>query len=811
MTYEKALIAPAGNRIVRISRLIERKQMSTKTTFKRIALVAVASLGFGMLSVAPSSAAEADFTTSLGTITPADGSVVVGTAVTIPVKLENTLASVAGASTFTATFVQKPINTTLTNTSLAANITGQAADWTTAGAALTQVTASANTLVATAGATAAAVTTASLAGSFVFTPDTPGLYKISILSDDGAGGTDVDAATTGIIIIARGAALTQAASGKGNSTGTAVAGGSAVAIYHVPGATAAGTVYNVTSSGVGSISNPKTCDTLDATLKGTDTEVRCQADGDSMTMTTINGTNYTDGAKFTNTTLTAGNVLTGAAASASFTVDAASSAVGVQTITVTRVNQSTGVPTAVATITITWGATAGSAANAQFSTAWINAGETIATAANDDTTAGVTCSRSTTITTACANITVTVKDINSVAINNASLSATLTGPGILGFDDQADAIGAKSGAVVASASTGLTANVGGISIYSNGQSGTATITIKSGTVTLATKTVIFYGTVATLTATQNLSIARASAAGAELGTGSASATWLTTATTPAVYIVAKDSDGMIVPGLTITAVSSDASVIVSSTIAQDDATAGDGPGYYNASVTSAPGGTSGAKATVTFRTLLSTGAYVSTDALPFTLGGSIATMTLTLDKASYAPGEAMVVTRTALDASGNPVYDGVASPAVVFSKAVGGTLPAAGAFTAGKSATSSSRPSVFAPSLDGDFEARATYTVAATGAAVQMTAKATVSDDAATAASSAAADAAAEATDAANAATDAANAAAEAADAATAAAQDAADAVAALSTSVTEMVNALKKQITSLTNLVIKIQKKVKA
>ena len=39
------------------STFIERKQMSTKTTFKRIALVAVASLGFGMLSVAPSTAA----------------------------------------------------------------------------------------------------------------------------------------------------------------------------------------------------------------------------------------------------------------------------------------------------------------------------------------------------------------------------------------------------------------------------------------------------------------------------------------------------------------------------------------------------------------------------------------------------------------------------------------------------------------------------------------------------------------------------------------------------------------------------------
>ena len=75
----------------------------------------------------------------------------------------------------------------------------------------------------------------------------------------------------------------------------------------------------------------------------------------------------------------------------------------------------------------------------------------------------------------------------------------------------------------------------------------------------------------------------------------------------------------------------------------------------------------------------------------------------------------------------------------------------------------------------------------------------------------AATDAAAEATDAANAATDAANAAAEAADAATAAAQDAADAVAALSTEVTELISALRKQITSLTNLVVKIQKKVKA
>jgi len=80
-----------------------------------------------------------------------------------------------------------------------------------------------------------------------------------------------------------------------------------------------------------------------------------------------------------------------------------------------------------------------------------------------------------------------------------------------------------------------------------------------------------------------------------------------------------------------------------------------------------------------------------------------------------------------------------------------------------------------------------------------------------TSASQEALDAANEATDAANAATDAANAAAEAADAATAAAQDAQAAVAELATQVAALIAGIKAQITTLTNLVIKIQKKVKA
>ena len=56
MTYVSALIAQADLRKLRGS-TIERKQMSTKTIYKRIALVAVASLGAGVLSVAPANAA----------------------------------------------------------------------------------------------------------------------------------------------------------------------------------------------------------------------------------------------------------------------------------------------------------------------------------------------------------------------------------------------------------------------------------------------------------------------------------------------------------------------------------------------------------------------------------------------------------------------------------------------------------------------------------------------------------------------------------------------------------------------------------
>ena len=89
---------------------IERKQMSTKTTFKRVALVAVAALGLGVLASAPSNAAP---TFAYGVIADsANGQAIVGGQATVVLTLDTgtvtTVAvtgvgSVVGATTQTET------------------------------------------------------------------------------------------------------------------------------------------------------------------------------------------------------------------------------------------------------------------------------------------------------------------------------------------------------------------------------------------------------------------------------------------------------------------------------------------------------------------------------------------------------------------------------------------------------------------------------------------------------------------------------------------------------------------------------------
>jgi hypothetical protein len=410
------------------------------------------------------------------------------------------------------------------------------------------------------------------------------------------------------------------------------------------------------------------------------------------------------------------------------------------------------------------------------------------------------------------------------------VSASISGAGFVDVDQSTAS--ASTAGLRTDSNAASSAGLAVVHIGADGTAGTGTVTVSvTDAVTLATTvlgtwTVTSFGPVAKIeVSTTNYTIGYATgdtsgAAVAARGDAADALGALTTVLTPAFIVKTTDSAGNVANisnALVPTIVSSNPTSVSGGTCVLDDGagiySSGDGVGYYNCAFTTTSASKSGDKATLTIRTLNpADGTTFLTATLDVTVGGDRFKETISLDKAAYNEGEAMVVTRTAVDNAGNPVADGSTAPTVVFNKAIGGAMSTATAFyVGGKVATSATKPVVFAPTSSGVFEARIVGYNSSLTATTPIITTATVADDAATAAAAAAGDAAAEATDAANAATDAANAAAEAADAATAAAQDAADAVAALSTSVTAMVDALRKQITSLTNLVIKIQKKVRA
>ena len=340
-----------------------------------------------------------------------------------------------------------------------------------------------------------------------------------------------------------------------------------------------------------------------------------------------------------------------------------------------------------------------------------------------------------------------------------------------------------------------------IYVYSNGTAGAATLTMSSPSYSFGTKTFTFSG------AATKLAIAtdpKAMTIGRTTGAYDNASRF---------YVAVTDANGNAVAGLTVSSFvgsSSNTLAVATVTVGADDS-----DGLYPVSYVTATGATSGAKATLSVKypdPASTTGAYLTAATQDVTLGGAVAKEVISFDKTSYSPGEQMIITITATDASGNPTADGRTAPALSSNKTINGLANVATTYTGGK-ADSVSRDTdgtalvtyrVYAPATAGDFTVTATGTDAA---ATQISASATVADPAMDAAT----DAANEATDAANAATDAALAAADAADAATAAAQDASDAVAALSASVSKLISSLRAQITSLTNLVIKIQKKVRA
>jgi hypothetical protein len=327
-----------------------------------------------------------------------------------------------------------------------------------------------------------------------------------------------------------------------------------------------------------------------------------------------------------------------------------------------------------------------------------------------------------------------------------TLNASVSGPGYVKFiaaaaastavASQCDAEPTFNGTTIGRSIATTTVDAQGlIYICADGNAGVATVTVSitnadGVTAQVGTaKKVTFFGKATKLAvAATNYTIGKA-------GGATTGATTSTATTTPAIVIFQTDKDGVAANWATPTVVSSDVNVVASGSCAADglDATYGYGYGYYDCSFTTAVSAKSGDKATLTFRIVdpAGDGTTYLTTTQAVTVGGSVSKETITFDKTSYAAGEKMVITRSAVDSAGNPVFDGADVPAISFSKSVGGSVGAStnaannGGYKAGKKATSATSPTVFAPSVSGSFDA---YMTSGNTAGDRVSATATVSD-----------------------------------------------------------------------------------
>jgi trimeric autotransporter adhesin len=469
----------------------------------------------------------------------------------------------------------------------------------------------------------------------------------------------------------------------------------------------------------------------------------------------------------------------------------------VYTVVVTTYSNTGGsnytVTTATQDLTITVAASTAAAAASAKTPAAANAVAYIGTATGPSSDAVVT-AVATASTTPVAYIKTNINNTNGTAgVAEDSLTATLTGPGLI-----------CDGSVCGKSLSGiaLTAGTKELTVRADGNAGVATINISSTVATLAAKTVTFYAKAAkTLTASVRVPVL---AVGANSG---------------AVSVAAVDASGIAWTGTAYIYASSAADALIagSETPSACSYTATNG---IRCDITGKLVGT--AKFKVIDAATVATATATSNEVTVTVSAGTPGSVKLAFDKSTYAPFEKAKITVTVLDTAGkslpaqtvSDVFTTGGITATVGFSANSDTLTATNVVLQAASSSSTGAEAgsqvyyVYMPAGSGDVTISATgSTGLALAGRVAVSATATVVNSSVDAAT----DAANEATDAANAATDAALAAADAADAATAAAQDASDAVAALSASVSKLISSLRAQITSLTNLVIKIQKKVRA
>jgi len=508
---------------------IERKRMSTKTTIKRIALVAAASLGLGVLSVVPANAASTQIS-----ITSTAGSKTLGSLVqdTATGALVTVTANHSAASDSTiVTIMPKTYPTGASATSILGNLV----------------------FVDTA-----------VSGLTLSTNDT-------------------------VMVVTNASAPISAAIGAANglSTGAtlraAAAGSADLNVYSARSLSKSATVL--------------TADSVTTTATGGGSVNAFQLRSES------GSTGYV-GARFrlyldTYTAVAAGT----------YTF----------TITATPYTGATAGTPVTADVSVVVAATA---TDASQSVAYIGAGTTAATFNSDTLTVVATASN----TTAVANYTVTLKDANGLTTGVAESVTATTTVGNVGDAATNPTILGQNVQLKYTSGSSLT-----VGIFGAGSSGTATVCVKTATVTFPCKTVIFYSTTAaTLTAAQVSST---------LAVGSNST---------AIIANAKDANGNWIPTSTSVYVFSDNTAVVAETASTCSVDTTNN--RMNCTLTGVAAGTANIMLGTNTAKANATAAFKVT-----VTNNAIASIAITSNKTSYLPGEVAYIRVTAKDSAGNSV------------------------------------------------------------------------------------------------------------------------------------------------------------
>ena len=776
--------------------------MSSKTYRKRITLVAIASLGFGLISVVPASAAQVETTTvtaGTGTATAGAGSGRTGVAATFVATATITAADDAATVTFTTAVTGSHAGSSKTDAQWndSANLSQTGTDNGDYTWGATHATSGAK--VATGGAAGAGLNAGNPYVTFGFTPDVAGTYIFTITTTASTG-TPVNATVT--------------------YTYTAYDAGTATSISVANTSTVGGTALAASKYTSSPVLDPLQVSSI-TVAAGSTLVLHLTAVGGTITPadeTKVSMRGYGG------VVATALNSVTADGAEDPLPSFVVTSVPGTYTLDVTLGKNGSYATATDLTTSITMVVTGLSDLSTGLSTAYHAQGAAAGTAALDLVPIAVSKDAGTNA----GNITVTLKRADGTAYGDTSSTvyAQVSGPGLLDITaDETDVNGDTATDLRIDSLAVPSDGIFNVNFTADGTAGVGTVTVTVVTAagvsyTVGTESATFFGSASKLAGTQEIKYIRtATSSGNTSGY---------TGTTPGAYdlaailVKATDSAGNPIAGLTgLSCVSDNTAVVSTCTITEDDGatTYTRGKGSYFAQVTTAPAATSGQTANVYVRMLdpLDGTKYLVTDSFKFTVASrTVYTTTLTLDKSAYEPGEKATLTVTMKDSAGTPVADTFSTTTtrscvgadVVANKAITGSLPVAADGCWAEAGVETYK--FYVPSVAGEFTLN---TVSGYDGVTPIVIKATVSNagTASESTATAAADAAAEATDAANAATDAANAAAEAADAATAAAQDAADAVAALSAQFNTLVSNIKAQISSLTALIVKIQKKVKA